>query len=169
MKFVVIMSLIAFSAALLLLIIVIARHEQKTMKVMLDYGAYRPLRAHSTDAGLDIRSPRMAVVRAHGSSVIKTGVHIELPKGTAGVLISKSGLNINHDITSTGLIDEGYTGEICVKLYNHGTEPYYVQAGDKISQLVVIPVLYVRGELVHNIEEFNDSERGSSGFGSSGR
>ena len=136
------------------------------MKVLLDEGAFLPTRAHKTDAGLDIRSPRKAFIPPNNSRIIRTGVHIQLPKNTAGVVISKSGLNINHNLTSTGLIDEGYTGEIVVKLYNHGSEPYFVQEGDKISQLVVIPVLYEDVELV---DSFPGTERGNNGFGSSGR
>ena len=90
-----------------------------------------------------------------------------MPHGMAGVLISKSGLNVKNDITSTGLIDEGYTGEIVVKLYNHGGYDYKVNAGDKISQLVIVPVLYEEVELVDDLKE--DSDRGSHGFGSTGR
>ena len=70
------------------------------MKVMLDSGAFAPERAHKTDAGLDLRSPICIEVPAKGSAVIDTGVHVELPVGTAGFLKSKSVLNVNHDITS---------------------------------------------------------------------
>ena len=137
------------------------------MKIKLDQGAFAPIRAHETDAGLDIRSRRTKTVPAGDSAVFRTGVHVKLPKGTAGVLISKSGLNVMHDITSTGLIDEGYDGEIIVKLYNHGNEDYLVRYGDKISQLVVVPVLYEDVEIVYDLEQTSD--RGSNGFGSSGR
>ena len=82
------------------------------------------------------------------------------------MLISKSGLNVKHSITSTGLIDEGYDGEIVVKLYNHGDDQYTIHTGDKISQLMVIPVIYPQ---IKQVEDLNQkSERGSSGFGSSG-
>ena len=136
------------------------------MRIKLDPGAYKPKRANSTDAGLDIRAMFNTCVYAGRSAVLRTGVHVELPKGTAGLLVSKSGLNVNYSITSTGLIDEGYDGEIMVKLYNHGVEDYVVKAGDKISQLVVMPVLY---EPVEIVDEISGGERGSSGFGSSGR
>ena len=137
------------------------------MRVKLDEGAFAPVRAHETDAGLDIKAKDTQVVPAKESAIFHTGVHVELPKGTAGILVSKSGLNTKHDITSTGLIDEGYTGEIVVKLYNHGGYDYTVNAGDKISQLVVFPV---RCEEVELVEEFNKAtDRGSNGFGSSGR
>ena len=136
------------------------------MKIKLDDLAYMPSRAHETDAGLDLRSPETVMVLGHGSVVIDTGVHVQLPKGTAGLLVSKSGLNVKNGIVSTGLIDEGYTGSIRVKLYNHSNEAYVVQEGDKISQLVVIPVLQETLELVPDLDE---SERGELGFGSSGR
>ena len=137
------------------------------MRVKLDKGAYMPTRAHKTDAGLDLRAMDTQIVPAKESAIFHTGVHIQLPHGMAGVLVSKSGLNVKHDITSTGLIDEGYTGEIVVKLYNHGGYDYKVNAGDKISQLVIVPVLYEGIELVDGLEE--DSDRGSHGFGSTGR
>lgn len=137
------------------------------MKVMVEEGSFPPIRAHKTDAGMDLRARRAVRVPAKGSAVIGTGVHIELPPGCCGLLVSKSGLNVKHNITSTGLIDEGYTGEVMVKLYNHGTEGYQVNAGDKVSQLVVIPVKYEPIEMVEDLSE--ETERGSFGFGSTGK
>jgi len=136
------------------------------MRIMLDDGAFEPVRAHSTDAGMDLRAMHGGLVRAGSNMKFRTGVHVELPKGTAGLLVSKSGLNVRHDITSTGLIDEGYNGEIIVKLHNAGDRDYTVHAGDRISQLVVIPVLYEPIEIVNEIE---GGDRGENGFGSSGR
>ena len=136
------------------------------IKVKLDNGAYEPIREHSTDAGLDLRAKDSQIVFAHDSAIFDTGVHIQLPPNTAGVLVSKSGLNVKHNITSTGLIDEGYTGSITVKLYNNGNTDYEVKKGDKISQLVIIPVLYCTPKVVGNIQ---DSERGDNGFGSTGK
>ena len=136
------------------------------MRVALDEFATLPKRAHSTDAGLDLYSRNEAIVPAHGSATFDTGVHIELPHNTAGVLVSKSGLNVNHGITSTGLIDEGYTGPIKVKLYNHSNIDYFVKKGAKISQLVIMPVSYVQVEVTDSI--LSDSDRGTNGFGSTG-
>ena len=136
------------------------------MKIKLDKGAFMPLRAHETDAGADLRSPIDTVIPARGSRVIDTGVHIQLPSDCVGMLKSKSGLNIKHGITSEGVIDEGYTGAIKVKLYNHGDEPYSVERGDKITQLVVVPCRYLYFDMVDYLE---DSERGGDGFGSTGR
>lgn len=136
------------------------------MKIMLDKGAHTPERAHDTDAGIDIKALGGYAIFPHDSQVIKTGVHVQLPHGYAGLFISKSGLNIKHDITSTGLIDEGYTGELIVNLYNHGRDIYRVHDGDKITQLVIIPVAYEPIEVVDSID---GGERGDGGFGSTGR
>jgi len=136
------------------------------MKIKLDEGAYPLERAHPTDAGLDIRAPEDCYVRpANGGKIIHTGVHVQLPPGTCGLIVSKSGLNINRDITSTGLIDEGYTGEIVVKLYNNGYFDYFVHRGDKIAQLVILPCFYEDVEIVDEIE---GGPRGDAGFGSTG-
>ena len=136
------------------------------MEIMLDDGAYMPGRGHRTDAGLDLRTPKAVTVPAYESVAVDTGVHVALPHGCAGLLVSKSGLNVRHGITSTGLIDEGYTGSIVVNLYNNKGEDYAFEAGDKISQLVVIPVVC---EPLEQVSAFNATERGDNGFGSTGR
>ena len=136
------------------------------MKVMLDENAIMPTRAHEFDAGLDIYSREDQIVPARESAKFDTGVHIAIPKGYAGFLKSKSGLNVNHNITSEGVIDCGYTGSIVVKLYNHGGYDYKVKKGDKITQLVVVKVDLDDCYLVDSLEE---TERGNGGFGSTGR
>lgn len=136
------------------------------MKVVLDKGAKMPTRAHSGDAGLDLYTREDAVVKAKGSYVFDIGVHIEIPYGATGFIKSKSGLNVNHGITSDGVIDYGYTGSIRVKLYNNSDTDYEVKAGDKISQLVILPVILSEVELTDSLE---DTERGDGGFGSTGK
>lgn len=136
------------------------------MKVMLDPGAKMPTRAHATDAGLDIYARDGQIVPAKESAVFDTGVHIEIPVGYVGFLKSKSGLNVKHGITSEGVIDAGYTGSIVVKLYNNDGYDYKVNAGDKISQLVILPILTPGLEEVDALE---DTERGAGGFGSTGK
>lgn len=136
------------------------------MKIKLDKGAFVPVRAHGTDAGADLRSPIETYVTAMGSRVIDTGVHIQLPHGYVGMLKSKSGLNVKHGITSELVIDEGYTGPIKVKLYNHSEKDYVIERGDKITQLVIVPCEYVDFEVVDRLD---DSERGGDGYGSTGK
>ena len=137
------------------------------MEIKLDHGAYPPERAHSTDAGLDIKSRYGGYVPAKESAIFRTGVHVKLPPGTAGILISKSGLYTKHDIISTGLIDHNYQGEIVVKLTNLGGYDYLVGRGEKITQLVVVPVLFEDVEIVDDLGE--ETERGTKGFGSTGK
>lgn len=136
------------------------------MKILLDKGAYMPERAHGTDAGLDLRTPKEVTVHAHDSAVVDTGVHVELPHGCAGLIVSKSGLNVVHGFVTTGLIDEGYTGSILVRIYNNSGKDYVFAAGDKITQIVVVPVHYTDVQAVQSI---GGGERGDDGFGSTGR
>ena len=135
------------------------------MKIVVGEGAKMPTRAHSTDAGLDLYSPETVIVPAKESVKIDTRIHVELPPNTTGFIKSKSGLNVKHGILSEGVIDAGYTGSIQVKLYNHSGYDYTVHAGDKISQLVILPIVRPPLELVDKLEE---TDRGSNGFGSSG-
>ena len=141
------------------------------MKVMLDKDAKMPTRAHPFDAGLDIYAPEGTCVygiRPCGGSVtIDTGVHMQIPEGYVGFIKAKSGLNVKHGLTCTGVIDAHYTGSIAVKLYNH--HPclrYDVKPGDKIAQLVVLKCELPELELVDSLEE---TDRGDDGFGSTGR
>ena len=136
------------------------------MNIILDNGAFKPEFAHKTDAGADLRSPVEAVVPAHGSVVIDTGVHVEIPEGYVGMLKSKSGLNVKHDLIGTGTIDSGYTGTIKVKLYNLGDTDYQILRGDKIIQMVILPCVYCE---FTQVEKFSETERGDGGFGSTGR
>lgn len=137
------------------------------MKIKLDPGAYLPTRAHDTDAGLDLYAPRDVIVPPHSSAVIDTGVHVQLPPNTYGKIEGKSGLNIKRSIVSLGgVIDEGYTGSVHVKMYNLGHEPYMFAKGDKVVQMLVCPVLY---EHVEEVDMLDESERGDAGFGSTGK
>ena len=152
------------------------------MKIMLDEGAKMPTRAHPWDAGLDLYAPTKvglpgcryyASTTSYsrgevlvGTKTIDTGVHVEIPEGYVGLIKSKSGLMVNHMITTDGTIDSHYTGSIRVKLFNHSGTPYTIKAGDKIAQLVIVPCLLPELEVVDHLEE---TDRGDGGFGSTGR
>ena len=133
------------------------------MKIKLDDFAIMPTRAHRTDAGLDIYSPIDFTLE--DSYVINTGVHVEVPAGTVGFLKSKSGLNVNYGIVSEGVIDEGYTGAIRVKLYNNSGVPVRFRRGEKITQIVILPCFTPE---VEQVDELDETERGDKGFGSTG-
>lgn len=136
------------------------------MKIVLDKGAIMPTRAHASDAGYDLYARERQIVPAKESACFDTGVHLEIPSGYVGFLKSKSGLNVKHGITSEGVIDSGYTGSIVVKLYNNGGVDYTVNEGDKISQIVLLPILTPELE---QVESLDITERGGNGFGSSGK
>lgn len=139
------------------------------MRFSLDEGAFAPTIGHiKEDAGIDLRTPVDVDIPVGGSAVIDTGVHVELPPNTFGKLESKSGLNVKHKVVCLGgVIDEGYTGSIVTRIYNFGDEVYHFNAGDKIVQMVILPVVYVNGLIeVDTIDVLGS--RGVDGFGSTG-
>lgn len=138
-----------------------------SVKIMLDEGAKKPQRAHRQDAGADLFARETLIIPPHGSETFDTGVHIQIPDGYVGMLKSKSGLNVKHGIVSEGVIDAGYTGSVRVKLYNHSDEIYVVNEGDKISQLVILPI--VTPAFIEDETFETNTERGAGGFGSTGR
>ena len=138
------------------------------MKIKLDEGAIMPTKGYRTDAGYDLYSRDDITIKAHNSAKFDTGVHVKIPRGYCGMLKSKSGLNVNHGITSEGVIDYGYTGSIVAKLHNHSDEDYHVSKGDKITQLVITQILTPSLEIVDEII-YDDADRGDRGFGSSGK
>ena len=141
------------------------------MKLVLDDGAFVPTRAHAHDAGLDLYTPYDFTVPAKGSEVVDTGVHLEIPANKDGVCYvgfvkSKSGLMVNEDIITDGTVDAEYTGAIKVKLFNHGYDDKHFFRGQKIAQIVILPIITPELELVDSLE---DTERGTGGFGSTGK
>lgn len=136
------------------------------IRVKLDKEAFLPERAHYEDAGWDIRTPYDFEIEAGGSATIDTGVHVEIPYSYVGMLKSKSGLNVKCGITSEGVIDCGYTGAVFAKLYNHGNKAVVFKRGDKITQLVVVPI---NTDTIEEVSEISGGRRGNAGFGSTGR
>lgn len=136
------------------------------MRVKLDEFALPPTRAHATDAGLDLYTPVLVTIPPNEGAAVDTGVHIELPWKHYGKIESKSGLNTKHGVVCCGgVIDEGYTGSIVVKLYNFGDRTVQFAPGTKIAQLIVQPCEYVEVEVA---DEISGGERGDNGFGSTG-
>ena len=142
------------------------RNKIEHLCVRLDEGAKVPTKAYTADAGLDLYSREDAVIGARESKVFDTGVHVAINEGFMGLLFSKSGLNVNKDLTSEGIIDANYSGSIRVKLYNNGGYDRRINAGDKISQLIIVPIATPEVVIVDEIAE---EGRGNNGFGSSGR
>ena len=135
------------------------------IKIKLDEGA-KVSRAYQTDAGLDLCSREDVVISAKERHSFDVGVHIELDKGYTAFVKSRSGLFKKHGIITTGVVDAGYSGSIGVTLYNTSGFDYRVRKGDKIAQLVILPI--VTPEVVI-VDEIAEEGRGNNGFGSSGR
>lgn len=109
------------------------------------------------------------VTIAPGQTVfIPTGLSMELPQGTAGLIYARSGLACKRDLApanKVGVIDSDYRGEIMVALHNHGETPQAIEPGDRIAQLVIAPVVQAEFEWS---EDLDDTARGGGGFGSTG-
>jgi dUTP pyrophosphatase len=136
----------------------------------LDPSAVLPSRANSGDAGLDLHAVERVTLQPGGRASVGTGLAVEIPPGHAGLVLPRSGLAAKHGIgfvNSPGLIDSGYRGEVRILLINTDrAEPFEVQPGDRIAQLLVAP--FVDADPVE-VSELNESLRGAAGFGSSGR
>lgn len=146
---------------------VINQNPGRIVKVALDDGAIMPTYAHpGWDAGMDLYAREDACVHKWCRYPFDTGVHIQIPQGYAGIVTGKSGLDHKHGITCHGLVDAGYTGSVRVNLYNCSDVDYQVKAGDKIAQMVIVPVL--TPELLQ-VGDIDGGERGDAGFGSTGR
>lgn len=138
------------------------------IKVTLDESATMPTKAHASDAGYDLYMPnKIGILKAKSNLTIDTGVHMLIPDGYVGMIKSKSGLNVKYGIRAEGVIDAGYTGSIVVKLYNDSNDEHIFESGDKLTQLVIIPI--PETQLVQ-VESFDtETDRGENGFGSTGR
>ena len=127
-----------------------------------------PARAYDGDAGLDLASCEHVVLAPGERATVGTGLAVAVPDGYAGFVQPRSGLAARHGITivnAPGLVDPGYRGEVRVVLLNtDATEPFVVEPGMRIAQLVVVPVASVEPV---EAEELPESERGVRGFGSS--
>lgn len=127
-----------------------------------------PRRAHDTDAGYDVLAVQHAEIQPGKRGLVSVGVKLALPTGTVGLIAPRSGLALKHGITvlnAPGVIDEGFRGEVKVILANLGDEAFHVKPGDKIAQLVIVPVVHPRWERSDHLPV---ADRGEDGFGSTG-
>jgi dUTP pyrophosphatase len=131
-------------------------------------GATLPTRAYEHDAGLDLAACERVELGPGERALVGTGLTVAIPDGHAGFVQPRSGLAARHGITvlnTPGLVDAGYRGELKVVLLNTDrTEPFLVEPGMRIAQLVVVPVAFPEPR---EVVELPDSERGEKGFGSS--
>lgn len=133
--------------------------------------AILPARATEGSAGYDLCAclEEALLLPAHGRVVVPTGIAVELAPGVAGFVFGRSGLGVRHGIApsnAVGVIDADYRGEILVGLQNGGDEDYLIRPGERIAQLVLMPV---RTPPVLEVQELGETARGAGGFGSTGR
>ena len=126
-----------------------------------------PTKAYAGDAGIDLAACERVELGAGERALVSTGLAVAIPDGYAGYVQPRSGLAAKHGISivnTPGLVDSGYRGELMVNLLNTGREPFVVEPGMRIAQLVVLPVPDVR---LVEVDQLPESERGARGFGSS--
>ena len=124
-----------------------------------DRKAKKPTRKHQSDAGLDLYALGTNIIRPNEMVTVDTGIAIELPEGTMGLIKPKSRHN---RLIGAGVVDQDYRGEIKVKLYNTSHRTLFINHGDPVAQLVVVPILTPELQLV-SYEELQQTERGTSG------
>lgn len=134
-------------------------------------GAQAPQRQTEGSAGFDLQACIEAPVTLApgGSYAFPTGIAAEIPQGCAGLIFTRSGLGVKHGVSlpnCVGVIDSDYRGELIVPLRNFGDKAYTIQPGERIAQLVIVPVALPRLE---EAEELSSTQRGTGGFGSTGR
>lgn len=128
-----------------------------------------PAKAHSSDAAWDLRARTALELPVGRSTLVPTGVYIELPEHYEAQVRPRSGLALKHDLmltNSPGTIDAGYRGEVGVIMYNGGQTPYRIERGDRIAQMVICKLPEVSLILSDSL---SSSDRGEGGFGSSGK
>ena len=138
-------------------------------KMLPDCRDLAPRKAHPDDAAYDLRSRTDMLLEPRTTSLIPTGLFLEIPPGYEAQIRSRSGLALKHGLSlpnAPGTIDAGYRGEVGVIMYNRGDEPIEIRRGDRIAQMVIAKLPEV--ELVES-ETLARSERGNGGFGSTGR
>lgn len=133
--------------------------------------AILPTYGSTEAAGADLYAclDESVTILPHETAFIPTGLSMELPKGTGGFIMARSGLACKQDLApanKVGLIDSDYRGEFMVALHNHGTQIRTVQHGDRVAQLVIVPVLT---PTYNEVEELDTTNRGAGGFGSTGK
>ncbi len=136
------------------------------VKIQLDEKAYAPTRAYKHDAGADLRTPYSFTLWPGEFECIDTGVHVEVPEGYMLEVRSKSGLMKNLGVFTDGTVDQAYDGSIGVVLFNHSKGIRKFKAGDKIAQIVFTKIGIP--EFIQ-VEKITGGERGSNGFGSTGK
>ena len=139
---------------------------KQVVECRVDNAAFLPKRSNPTDAGADLRSTEKCEIYPGETKLIDTGVAVKIPQGYGGFVFNRSGQGKNGIIVlnGVGVIDSDYRGNIKIALKNISENRYTIDIGDRIAQLVILPVI-----LCDFVDSWNDTERGTGGFGSTGK
>jgi dUTP pyrophosphatase len=125
-----------------------------------------PTRAHPEDAGMDMYSLEDVILEPSQGKVTKTGIAMAIPQGFVGMVADRSSLAKRGVKTAGGIIDAGYRGEIMICLWNISGEPIQLKRGERIAQLLILPIAT---PAVVEVAKLDDTQRGAGGFGSTGK
>lgn len=140
-----------------------------TIKTVIDDHGSVPAYSRDDDAAVDLRASESCYIKAGAVRLVDTGVRVAIPSGYVGLVCPRSGMACKHEVTvinAPGVIDPNYRGSIKVGLVNHNSVGFDIREGDRIAQLLIVPVPSV---MFQQVAELDDTERGADGFGSSGR
>ena len=133
----------------------------------LTQNATVPKQKTKYSAGYDLCTNAKGKIKREDRTIITTGIAVKIPEGYVGIIKSRSGLSVRHGLeVGAGVIDSDYTGELKIIMHNHGDKDYHYKSGERIAQLLIMPVIHKPFKLVKDLEE---TERGNSGFGSTGK
>lgn len=134
---------------------------------LLNDNAVIPTYGSDSAAGMDLYAAFAETIPAGQHRIVKTGIAMKIPDGFYGRIAPRSGLAYKNGIdVFAGVIDNDYRGEIGIILYNAGSEPFHVQPGDRVAQMIITPYEMA---MPYVVEDLDDTARGSGGFGSTGK
>lgn len=142
-------------------------NQRNKVKFVVDKPEHKPFKKHNSDAGFDIFADENVIIPANSFGLVQTCIKVAIPFGYVGILKSRSGMACKHGVeTGAGVIDSNYRGYLKVKLFNNSDENFVVKIGEKITQMVIIPINLNEWEEVDSLDE---TDRGQNGFGSTGK
>ena len=137
--------------------------------IKLDKNAYVPTYGTPSSAGADLYAVEECEIGAGKTVMVHTGIAMEIPEGFGGFVFARSGMACKRGLApanKVGVIDSDYRGELMIALHNHGTEPQTVSDGERVAQLILLPVLT---PVYLEADALDETERGTGGFGSTGK
>lgn len=165
--------IIALAVATLILIcinfVLLIKNIKRNHEMKVVCKGEKPSYANKYAAGLDLRANGWVTINPGDIVDIQSKLAVEIPHGCFGLVVARSGLSYKRQIkliNDVGIIDEDYRGDIGIRLINEGKEPYLIKKGDRVAQMIIIP--YKQPKLKF-VDELGDTERGTKGFGSTGR